>query len=139
MLSSKENGKEIENKIENEKPKTILIARHLPTDKNGKDLLLEDPMNKPVPMNAVIKNETGPRRQSNGALIDYSLLGDPDDFEFMEKLYNHDNDNENNNKVLIEEENNDSSIIQNNDSNVSNQVRSSGNFFSENLEDKKKK
>jgi len=138
MLSSKENGKEIENKIENEKPKTILIARHLPTDKNGKDLLLEDPMNKPVPMNAVIKNETGPRRQSNGALIDYSLLGDPDDFEFMEKLYNHDNDNENNNKVLIEEENNDSSIIQNNDSNVSNQVRSSGNFFSENLEDKKK-
>jgi len=36
MLSSKENGKEIENKIENEKPKTILIARHLPTDKNGK-------------------------------------------------------------------------------------------------------
>jgi len=32
MLASNEN----ENAIEQKKPKTILVARHLPTDKNGK-------------------------------------------------------------------------------------------------------
>jgi len=147
-----ENRNEIENKNDNinekennnvygeyEKSKTILVARHLPTDKNGKDLLLEDPMNKPVPMNAIIKKETGPRRQSNGALIDYSLLGDPDDFEYMEKLYNHENDDQNNNKKIIEEIENESTLIQDNNSNIINKVNTVSNLFNENFEDKKKK
>eukprot|EP00833_Pecoramyces_ruminatium_P005215 jgi/Orpsp1_1/1179247/evm.model.c7180000068601.2 len=133
------NDKEDENEYEKQK-KTILVARHLPTDKNGKDLLLEDPMNKPVPMNAVIKKETGPRRQSNGTLIDYSLLGDPDDFEYMDKLYNHNNEEQDNNdKKIIEDVDNDSSLIQDKDNNMVHNVNTGSNFFNENLEDKKKK
>jgi len=134
MLTSNNN----ENETEQIKPKTILVARHLPTDKNGKDLLLEDPMNKPVPMNAVIKNETGPRRQSNGALIDYSLLGDPDDFEYMEKLYNNNQeDHEKNNNIVEEDES--ESLIQDNDNTNTHKNTIINNFTNENLEDKKKK
>lgn len=142
MLSGKSNIKSNIKENETNKPKTILVARHLPTDKNGKDLLLEDPMNKPVPMNAVIKKETGPRRQSNGVLIDYSLLGDPDDFEYMEKLYNNNNDEEDNDpkKNIIEEEDTESSLIQDNNNNkINHKVRTISNFGNENLEERKKK
>ncbi|ORX55358.1 hypothetical protein BCR36DRAFT_321391 [Piromyces finnis] len=140
MLANNEivNNNEDNNDI---KPKTILVARHLPTDKNGKDLLLEDPMNKPIPMNAIIKKETGPRRQSNGALIDYSLLGDPDDFEYMDKLYNNndeeENQNNNNNNQLLKDEDSESSLQ--NKCNDNDKISTSNYIMSESREDRKKK
>ncbi|KAJ3097716.1 hypothetical protein HK100_005279, partial [Physocladia obscura] len=58
----------------------VLVAKKVPPDYLGQELQYTQPENKPIPISV-----KGPKKRRDGKLVEYTLLGDIQDFEEMEE------------------------------------------------------
>ncbi|KAJ3026752.1 UNVERIFIED_CONTAM: hypothetical protein HDU68_005140 [Siphonaria sp. JEL0065] len=64
--------------------RVLMVAKKMPPDYLGQELEYTQPTKRPIPLSLVTAKSKGPKKQKDGKLIEYTLLGDAQDFEEME-------------------------------------------------------
>ncbi|KAI8822671.1 MYCBP-associated protein family-domain-containing protein [Fimicolochytrium jonesii] len=78
----------------------VLVARQIPPDIMGEDAQYTQKEREVVPVSLLRKRDHGPRRTRQGRLVGHSLLGDPEEFEEMERSINGNSDMEERHSVF---------------------------------------
>ncbi|KAI9329428.1 MYCBP-associated protein family-domain-containing protein [Obelidium mucronatum] len=65
--------------------RVLMVAKKMPPDYLGEELEYTQPSKRPIPLSLVTAKTKGPKKQKDGKLIEYTLLGDAEDFEAMEE------------------------------------------------------